>query len=90
MNEKLFLRLATFNVNLHNFFGVLMFEINHTTSFTDAKFIKDESKLTLRDALLILSSKLRNNIQHTSIRVDSHSSFKSLKNDEGVLKENWN
>ena len=61
---------------------------DNLTSFTDAKFIKDESKLTLRDALLILSSKLRNNIQHTSIRVDSHSSFKSLKNDEALKAEN--
>ena len=61
---------------------------DNLTSFTDAKFIKDESKLTLRDALFILSSKLRNNVQATNIRVDSHSTFKSLKNDEALQKEN--
>ena len=61
---------------------------DNLTSFTDAKFIKDESKLTLRDALLILSSKLRNNVQATNIRVDSHSSFKSLKNDDALQTEN--
>ena len=51
---------------------------DNLTSYTEAMFIKNESKPTLRDAVIVLSSKLKNNIVPTTLRVDSHSFFKSM------------
>ena len=58
----------------------------HLTSYTDALIIPNEQKPTLRDHLIILSSKLRSNIPIT-IRVDPQSSFKALKNDRILAEE---
>ena len=46
------------------------------TSYTDAMFIKDETKKTLRDALVILTSKLRVD-RVVTVRVDAQSALKS-------------
>ena len=53
---------------------------DNLTSFTDALFVKNEQKPTLRDGLTILSTRLRSNVGVT-IRVDSQSSLKSLRDD---------
>ena len=55
------------------------------TSYTEAMFFKNELKVTLREALIILTTKLRNN-RDIIVRVDAQSSFKALKNDT-VLKD---
>ena len=57
----------------------------HLTSYTEAMFVKNEQKVTLREALVILTTKLRNN-RVIIIRVDAQSGFKALKNDT-ILKE---
>ena len=59
---------------------------DNLTSFTDAQFIPNEQKPTLRDNLIVICSKLRSNVPIT-IRVDSQSSLKSLKNDKPLSDE---
>ena len=61
---------------------------DNLTSFTDAMFVKNETKVSLRDAILILSSKLKCSATMTTIRVDCHASFKALRNDEVLKSEN--
>ena len=58
----------------------------HLTSYTDALIIPNEQKPTLRDHLIILSSKLRSNSPIT-IRVDPQSSFKALRSDRILAEE---
>ena len=62
---------------------------DNLTSFTDAQFIPNEQKPTMRDNLIIVCSKLRSNVPIT-IRVDSQSSLKSLKNDKSLSEESIN
>ena len=59
---------------------------DNLTSFTDAMFLQNEQKPTLRDGLTILCSKLRSNVPVT-IRVDSQSSLKSLRDDRTLEEE---
>ena len=59
---------------------------DNLTSFTESKLVKDESKTTLREAIIILTSKMRSNKMIT-IRVDAQSSLKSLKNDSFIKDE---
>ena len=56
------------------------------TSFTETRFVKDETKQTLREAILILTSKLRSE-KNITIRVDAQSSLKSLKEDRIIKSE---
>ena len=56
------------------------------TSFTATCLIKNQLKDSLREGLILLISRVRLG-QTTSIRVDSHSSFVSLKNDK-ILQDN--
>ena len=53
------------------------------TSFTATLIIKDQTKPTLRDGLIILFSSLRLSGSAT-VRVDPHSSFCSLKDDPAL------
>ena len=57
------------------------------TSFTDAMLIKNETKESLRDALLLLSIKMRSN-EPIIIRVDAHSTLKALVEDKDLKSEN--
>ena len=50
------------------------------TSLTDAMFIQNEQKETLREAIILLTLKLRTK-QQISIRVDAQSSLKALEKD---------
>ena len=50
------------------------------TSYTEAMFISNEQKQTLREAIIILCAKLRSN-HDIIVRVDAQSSFKALKQD---------
>ena len=59
---------------------------DNLTSFTDAMFISDEQKETLRNALIILSSKLRAS-EDIVIRTDPHSSLKPLVQDRLLADE---
>ena len=59
------------------------------TSFTDAMLIKNEQKQTLKEAIIILASKLRGNHQ-IYIRVDAQSSLKALKHDSNLKREYLN
>ena len=59
---------------------------DNLTSFTDAMFLRNEQKPTLRDGLTTLCSKLRSNVPIT-IRVDSQSSLKSLRDDRILAEE---
>ena len=49
---------------------------DNLTSFTDAMFVPNEQKSTLRDALVVMVSKLRST-KNVVIRTDPHSSLKS-------------
>ena len=58
----------------------------YLTSFTDTMFIKDQSKETLRTAILTLINRLR--LSHPlTIRTDAFSSLKSLVNDQSLQKQ---
>ena len=59
---------------------------DNLTSYTDAMFIKDETKKTLRDALFILTSKLRAD-RLVTVRVDAQSALKSLEKDEQLKSD---
>ena len=59
---------------------------DNLTSLTDALFITNEQKPTLRSALIVLTSRLRSPGPIT-IRTDPHSSFKSLKDDRLLSDE---
>ena len=56
------------------------------TSFTETKFVKDETKQTLREAIIVLTSKLRSD-KGIVIRVDAQSSLKALKEDRVIKSE---
>ena len=60
---------------------------DNLTSLTDATFVPNEQKTTLRDALIVLVSKLRAS-KTVTIRTDPHSSLKSLVRDTVLLNEN--
>ena len=64
---------------------ILVFRDN-LTSYTETLFVPNEQKPSLREALIILSSKLRSN-QEINIRVDAQSSFKALKDDRNIAEE---
>ena len=53
------------------------------TSFSITDFVKDQRKDTLREALTVLSSKIRL-APNITIRLDGQASFKSLVNDQGL------
>ena len=55
------------------------------TSFTATLFLKDQTKESLRNGLIVLSSRLHLGANLT-IRVDPHSSFVSLKSDGSLSK----
>ena len=59
---------------------------DNLTSFTDAMVIKNETISTIRDALMILISRLRID-QKVTVRVDAHSTLKALQKDQ-ILREN--
>ena len=59
---------------------------DNLTSFTDAMVIKNETISTMRDALMILISRLRID-QKVTVRVDAHSTLKALQKDQ-ILREN--
>ena len=59
------------------------------TSFTETMFVKNEQKPTIREALIILTSKLRAD-QQITIRVDAQSSLKALKLDKILAEEDIN
>ena len=56
------------------------------TSFTETMFVKDETKPILREAIIILTSKLRSN-KNITVRVDAQSSLKALKEDRFITDE---
>ena len=56
------------------------------TSYTEAMFVKDETKPTLREAILILTSRLRST-KSITVRVDAQSSLKALKEDRFINEE---
>ena len=60
---------------------------DNLTSFTDAMFVPNEQKSTLRDALVVMVSKLRST-KNVVIRTDPHSSLKSLAQDKSLSEEN--
>ena len=53
------------------------------TSFKDAMIVRNEQKENLRNALIILSTKLRNN-EPITIRVNAHSTLKALAHDKNL------
>ena len=59
---------------------------DNLTSYTSTTFIKDQTKNTLRDALLILASRTRLNRRPVQCRVDAHSSLKGLAKDGSLEK----
>ena len=59
---------------------------DNLTSYTSTTFIKDQTKNTLRDSLLILASRTRLNRSPVQCRVDAHSSLKGLAKD-GTLEK---
>ena len=59
---------------------------DNLTSYSEAMIIRDETKQTLREALIILTSKLRMDKEIT-IRVDAQSALKSLQNDKTLKSE---
>ena len=76
-----------FNADVMREAGQKIFVLrDNLTSFTDAKFVQNETKPSLREAILVLISKLRMN-KSVTIRVDAQSSLKSLKNDTIILEE---
>ena len=60
---------------------------DNLTSFTEAMFIQNEQKPTLRNSLVIVSSKLRST-GPISIRTDPHSSLKALVKDRMLSEKN--
>ena len=55
------------------------------TSYSSTMFVKDEQKPTLREALIVLASRIRLN-KNILVRVDNQSSFKSLVCDPVLRK----
>ena len=53
------------------------------TSFTDSMFIKNQTKPALKDALIVLTSRLKLG-NHLNIRVDGQSSLASLRTDKSL------
>ena len=53
------------------------------TSFTDSMFIKNQTKLALKDALIVLTSRLKLG-NHLIIRVDGQSALASLRADKSL------
>ena len=53
------------------------------TSFTDSMFIKNQTKLALKDALIVLTSRLKLG-NHLSVRVDGQSALASLRTDKSL------
>ena len=64
---------------------ILVFREN-LTSYTESMFVPNEQKASLREALVIISSKLRSN-QQIIVRVDAQSSLKALKDDRTLAEE---
>ena len=60
---------------------------DNLTSYTDALLVKNETKQSLREALQIMTSKMRID-QPITIRVDSQSALKSLAKDKTLSEEN--
>ena len=59
---------------------------DNLTSYTSTTHIKNQTKDTLRDSLLILASRTRLNHNPTQCRVDAHSSLKALAKDGSLEK----
>ena len=57
---------------------------DNLTSYTSTCVIKDQTKQTLRDALLVLASRTRLNKNPVQCRVDAHSSLKALAKDKSL------
>ena len=73
-----------FNVDVLQESGMKILVLRENlTSFSETMFVKNEQKPTLREALIILTSKLRAD-QQITIRVDTHSSLEALKLDKNT------
>ena len=75
-----------FNADIMKESGQKIFVLrDNLTSFTETRLVKDETKPTMQEAILILTSRLRTN-KVITIRVDAQSSLKALKEDK-IIKE---
>ena len=59
---------------------------DNLTSYTEAMLIKDKTKSSLRNALIIMTSKLRIE-KNVTVRVDAHSTLKALEKDKSLDEE---
>ena len=59
---------------------------DNLTSYTSTNFIKNQTKDTLREALIVLASRTRLNKNPVHCRVDAHSSLKALARDGSLEK----